>query len=248
MNKISPRARLGKNVSIGDFTVVHDNVVIGDNSVIESHCVIGRPCSAAKGKPLKLGAGAKIGSHSVLYEGSSFGPGLMTGHGVLIREKTSGGAGLKIGSQTDIEGTCAIGDYVFMHSAVHVSMFSKIGSFVYLFPRVQFTNDPFPPSTAFVEGIVIDDMAVVCAQSLIMPGVRIGLGSFVAAGSVVREKVADVHCVAGSPATVFCRLDQFCHPRYGPYHPWTNRFLSKYPKQALPLIKKIVRRIDAKLR
>ena len=48
--KVSPKAKLGARVSIGDFTIVHDNVVLGDDVVVENHCVIGSPTFPADGK------------------------------------------------------------------------------------------------------------------------------------------------------------------------------------------------------
>jgi UDP-3-O-[3-hydroxymyristoyl] glucosamine N-acyltransferase len=64
---VSPGARLGANVTIGDFTVVHENVEIGDNCVIHEHCLLGVKGPNTK-EPLSLGAGAIVRSHSVIYE------------------------------------------------------------------------------------------------------------------------------------------------------------------------------------
>lgn len=243
MNKISPKAQLGRNVVVGDFSIVGHNVVIGDDTIVGSHCHIGHPTRAAEGKPLVIGAGSHIRSHTTIYEGSTFGAGLSTGHGVLIREKTAAGVELQVGSQADIEGDCVIGDYVKIHSDVHVAQKSRLGNFVFLHPRVQFTNDPFPPSF-ITAGITIKDMAVVCTGSLLFPGVTIGLGSFVAAGSIVKADVPDAHCVAGQPAKVFSRLDRFFHPQHGLYHPWVLRFRSKYPAEAEARIKETIAQID----
>lgn len=48
--------------------------------------------------------------------------------------------------------------------------------------------------------IVIEDHVFIGARAIIMPGVRIGLGSIVAAGSVVTKSVPDYTIVAGNPA------------------------------------------------
>lgn len=48
--------------------------------------------------------------------------------------------------------------------------------------------------------IVIEDQAFIGARAVIMPGVRIGIGSIVAAGSVVTKSVPDYTIVAGNPA------------------------------------------------
>jgi acetyltransferase-like isoleucine patch superfamily enzyme len=244
--KISSKAKLGKNVSVGDFTVIHDDVVLGDDVTIGSHCAIGLPAGAAKGRPLVIGERSTVRSHSIVYQGSTLGPGLQTGHGVIIRELTEAGPGLQAGSQTDIEGHCTLGRYVKLHSDVHVAQGSRIGNFVYMHPRVQFTNDPFPPS--FIEkGVTVHDMAVIATGTLLFPGITIGLGSFVAAGSQVKHDVPDVTCVAGIPARFFARIDKFFLPEHGLYHPWIKRFREKYPADCQAEIDEVLKRINAAL-
>lgn len=71
---VSPSALLGKNISIGPFTIIHDNVSIGDNSVIGSHCVIGHPSKLTEEDYLNIGKDSHFRSHSVFHDGSSFGP------------------------------------------------------------------------------------------------------------------------------------------------------------------------------
>ena len=88
---------------------------------------------------------------------------------------------------------------------------------------------------------------MICTNSLLLPGITIGLGSFVAAGSVVKVDVPDVHCVAGNPAVVFSRLDRFFHPGHGLYHPWVLRFRARYPPESEPLMKQIIARINGVL-
>src|SRR4051794_24364963 len=126
-NPISPAARIGLKVTIGPFTIVHDNVEIGDGTVVESHCVLGYPTRFAEGQPLVIGPGSHIRSHSVFYGGSTFGGNLVTGNAVLVRENTRAGVNLQIGSQSDIQGDCTLGDWVRLHSSVHVAKGSEIG-------------------------------------------------------------------------------------------------------------------------
>ncbi|MFO1078881.1 MAG: N-acetyltransferase, partial [Planctomycetota bacterium] len=118
---VEPGAVLGRNVSIGPFTIVHANVVLADDVTIDSHCVIGQPTPLAGGRPLEIGPQSHIRSHSVFYAGSTLGAGLRTGHGVFVREGTVAGAGLQIGSQSEIQGDCRIGDFVKTHSSVHIA-------------------------------------------------------------------------------------------------------------------------------
>jgi len=55
---ISNKAKLGKNIHIGDFTVINDNVEIGDNTIVESGCNIG--------SNVKIGSNCKIEANSVI--------------------------------------------------------------------------------------------------------------------------------------------------------------------------------------
>lgn len=240
---VSEKAQIGKNVQIGPGTIVNDNVILGDNVTIEGHCIIGHPTKHAKGKPLVIGEGSHIRSHSVFYEGSTFGDRLITGHHLLIRENIVAGKNLQIGSYTELEGDMTIGHYVRMHSKVQLSKETKVGDFVWLFPRVQTSTDPLPPSK-IEEPITIGDMAVVAIGSLILPGSQIGIGCFVGAGSVVRGKVPDVHCVTGSPAKVFARLDKLVNFKHRLSYPWPKHNKDSYPEESYPLMDSIVEKIN----
>ena len=37
---IDSTSRIGTNVSIGPYSIIHPNVIIGDNTTIDSHCII----------------------------------------------------------------------------------------------------------------------------------------------------------------------------------------------------------------
>lgn len=57
--------------------------------------------------------------------------------------------------------------------------------------------------------IVIEDWAYIGSQSLLMPGVTIGEGALVAAGSVVTKSVPPRTVVGGNPARVLCTIDEY---------------------------------------
>lgn len=242
--KISSKATIGKNVHIGDFTTVFENVEIGDNTTIESNCIIGYHNESAQGKPLIISENSYIRSHSIFYEGSKFGPGLVSGHGVLARENCRAGKRFQIGTNSILDGDSTFGDYVRIHSSVIISKQTVIGDFVFIYPSVIILNDPFPPSP-LLEKVMINDLAVIAPYSVIYPGVTIGTGGFVAAGSHVKLDVPDAHCVAGSPAKVFATLDKFIHPKYGLYHPWIKRDIDKYPKEAHSFIEEKISKLEA---
>lgn len=57
--------------------------------------------------------------------------------------------------------------------------------------------------------VIIKDGAYIGAYSQIMPGVTIGEGSLVAAGSIVTKSVPDGVVVAGNPARFVCTVDDY---------------------------------------
>jgi acetyltransferase-like isoleucine patch superfamily enzyme len=231
---ISPKAQLGRNVKVGPFTVIHDDVVVGDETVIDGHCEIGYPTASAQGAALIIGARSLIRSHSIFYQGSRFGDGLVTGHRVTVREKTNAGEGLQIGTLSDIQGHCEIGNFVRTHSNVHIGQKSKIHDFVWLFPYVVLTNDPHPPSNVCV-GCEIQKFAVVATMSVVLPGVTVGEGALVAAHSSVSKDVLPHTVVGGSPAKFLCEASKI-KLRDGSgqsAYPWTQHFTRGYPESVI---------------
>lgn len=218
-------------MTIGDFTVVHDNVILGSDVVVESHCVLGYPTALSAGAPLIIGDGARIRSHSVFYEGSVFGPGLVTGHRVTIREKFKAGKNLQIGTLCDFQGHAEVGDYVRTHSNVHIGQETRIGNYVWIFPYTVFTNDPHPPSDGFSKGVIVDDFAVIATMCCLMPGVRVGTRSLVGAHSLVTKSVEPDTVVGGVPAKKLCMASDIkLRDGSGPAYPWMRHFHRGYPE------------------
>lgn len=228
---ISKKAQIGINVTIGDFVTIHDNVVIGDNCIIESYTELGVPNHLSNGDNLIIGKNSHIRSHSIFYEGSIFGDGLITGHRVTVREKTSAGKGFQIGTLSDIQGHCNIGDYVRTHSNVHIGQHSEIGNFVWIFPYVVLTNDPHPPSNVML-GVTLDDFAVIATMSVILPGAHIAKGVLVGAHSSISGKTEEDMIYSGSPAKCIGPTSKL-KLRDGsrkPAYPWRKHFTRGYPK------------------
>lgn len=228
---VADGAMLGSDVEVGPFSVIHDGVQIGSGSRIGSHCSIGEPTGLSSGQPLVIGEGALIRSHAVLYEGSTFGARLETGHHVSIREGTRAGENLRVGTQCDVQGDSVIGDFVRLHSSVFVAKYCTIENFVWMFPHSVLLNDPHPPSDAEQVGVIVEHFAVISAQACIAPGIRIGARSLVAASSMVTHDVEPDTVVMGSPArpsgptsSVLSR-DGSGRSAY----PWTARFERGYP-------------------
>jgi UDP-3-O-[3-hydroxymyristoyl] glucosamine N-acyltransferase len=227
---VSPKAKIGTNVFIGPFTIVHQNVVIGSNSNIGSHCEIGVNTPLAFDECLVIGESSLIRSHSVLYMGSSFGAQLTTGHRVTVREKTKAGRNLQIGTLSDIQGHCEIGDFVRFHSNVHIGQHSKIGNYVWIFPYVVLTNDPHPPSNVTL-GVTIEDYVAIATMSVILPGAVLKSGALIAAHSSISKTVDSDTVVGGSPAKFICKTDQIKLKDGSNLsaYPWRQHFHRGYP-------------------
>lgn len=241
---VAAGAELGRDVVIGHGTIVHDRVAIGDGARIGEHCVIGLGVPDAG--PLRIGAGSVIRSHSVLYEGSDLGERLETGHHVLIRAGVRAGANLRLGTQAALEGRLRIGDYVRIQGYSVLGPGSEVGDFAWIFPRCTLTNDPLPPSHV-VEGVSIGDAAVVCTNVTVLPGVRVGLGAFVAAGAVAGEDVPAASILRGDgryggPVTGLMHLPS------GTRHPWLRHYADAFPDDAQGRLAELFERVRAAAR
>lgn len=228
---ISPKAKIGNNVSVGAFSIVNDNVEIGDNTIVESHCELGVINGLSGNEPLIIGKNSHIRSHSIFYAASVFGEKLITGHRVTVREKTLAGENLQIGTLSDIQGHCEIGDYVRFHSNVHIGQQSKIGNYVWIFPYVVLTNDPHPPSDTLI-GVTVKDYAVIATMSVVLPGAVIERGVLVGAHSSIKGVTEQDMVYAGNPAKKICetaRIKLTNDPEKSAY-PWRKHFSRGYPE------------------
>jgi acetyltransferase-like isoleucine patch superfamily enzyme len=226
---VDPAADLGRGVEIGPFSIVHGGVELGAGSVVGSHCELGHP-AAGGSSPLRIGPGALIRSHSVLYAGSTFGDGLQTGHRVTLREGIDAAEDLRVGTLSDVQGDTAVGRHVRLHSGVFVAKGATIGDFVWVFPHVVLTDDPHPPSDGHNAGVTLERFAAVAASAVLLPGVRVGEGALVAAGTLVRADVPPGMLCAGVPGTVRGPVDRIqLADGSGPAYPWRRHFHRGYP-------------------
>ncbi len=157
MNSISSKARIGQNVSLGNYVTISDDVEIGDNSVIESYCHLGYS-NGREGGELVIGENAHIRSHSVCYLGARIGADLVTGHHTIIRENCSIGDGFQLGAGSIVMGELEIGDHVKTGSRVEIGQQSTVGNCVWIFLNTTLINDKYPPSLE-IDGHTIADLA-----------------------------------------------------------------------------------------
>jgi NDP-sugar pyrophosphorylase family protein len=243
--QIHPSAKLGTGVKVGVGTRIGASAIIGDGCVIGDQCTIGHEAGGEwKGKPLILGAGSVVRSHTVIYEGNDLGADSQTGHHVLIREGTKCGPNLRIGSYSDIEGDCTIGDCARLHGYVHIGRGSRLGNFVHLYSLTILLNDPLPPSEA-LDPVTLEDGAVVAVATTVMPGTIMRVGSFAAARTVVAGEIPAGAVVEGSQGRIATHVTFLANFAHGIRHPWTRNFAGRYPDWAQERLKALEQTIIA---
>jgi acetyltransferase-like isoleucine patch superfamily enzyme len=196
--------------------LVYPNVEIGEGTVVEPGVVLGMPPRGARPGDLRtrIGPGGHIRSGTVIYGGVTIGARVNTGHGALIREDNVIGDECSIGTHAVLEPGNRIGDRTRVHSHCFLEHVT-LGRGVFLGPGVVFTDDPHPACPRYLEcvlGATVADDVSIGGNATILPGVRIGAGALVGAGSVVAHDVQAGTVVAGCPATLKKEIRELvCH-------------------------------------
>lgn len=179
-------AKLGKNCKVQDdvtlglkYTEDCKEAIIGDNAVIR------------KG--------------TIIYADVQIGDNLTTGHYALIREKTRIGNRVVVGTNVVIDGNVEIGSFVKLETNVYIPTHTKIENHVFIGPGATLTNDKYPQRMRDKYkpiGPILEESVSIGAGAVILPEVRIGEGSFVAAGSVVTKDIPSWSLAIGVPARI----------------------------------------------
>lgn len=178
---------------------------IGKNPTFFEPVQIGFPSREHLGKEewpgAKIGDNCTIRSGTIIYSDVIIGDNCQTGHNTLIREHTVIGNHTAIGTAAVIDGNVTIGHDVSIQSQAYIPPATTIGNHVFIGPNVVITNDRYPPTgIGGMQGATIEDYAAIGANSTLVPGVKIGRGAFVAAGSVVTKDVPPYTMAMGNPA------------------------------------------------
>ena len=165
--------------------------------------IVGYPVSRGSAAPLVIGAGARLRSGTVLYDGSTIGLRLQTGHGVVIREGCDVGDDVSAWTNSVIDYGCRIGNRVKIHCNCYVAQYSELEDDVFLAPGVTIANDLYPGNSRSAElmaGPRIGAGAQIGVNVTILPFVRIGAGALIGAGSVVTRDIPAAVVAFGNPA------------------------------------------------
>ena len=124
---------------------------------------------------------------------------------VVILPDATIGSDVNICANCLVENDVLIGDRVTIKSGVQIWDGLCIEDDVFVGPNATFANDHFPrskkPPKHFLKTL-IQKGASIGANATILPGITVGSGALVGAGSVVTRDVPANAIVAGNPATI----------------------------------------------
>ncbi len=180
---VDPKAELGRNVSIGPYSVVEGDCVIGDDCVIDAHVKIARHTTVGAGSRIYFGA--VIGDDP---QDHRFVPGVRAftriGENVTLREYVT------IHRSPFADAVTSVGDGTLLMAFVHVGHDARIGR------RVTVANN-----SVFAGHVIVEDGAVVSAYVLVHQFCRIGAYCMIGGRTLVRQDVPPF-CMLGEDNTV----------------------------------------------
>ena len=193
--------------------VIHERVSLGADSVVDDFVLLGvLPRGYHAGDlETRIGMGAHIRSHTVIYASNLIGVRFQTGHGVMIRELNEIGDDVSIGTHSIIEHHVHIGNGARIHSNAFDPEYSIVEDGAWIGPHVVLTNALYPLSPSAksnLQGPHLLPGAKIGANATLLPGVVIGRNALVGAGSVVVHNVPDGKIVVGNPARVIGEVSQ----------------------------------------
>jgi acetyltransferase-like isoleucine patch superfamily enzyme len=182
---------------------------LGEDVQVDEGALVGYIAGRLKErKLLKIGAGARIRHGSVVYEGSTIGAKLETGHGVVIREENVIGSGLRIWNNSTIDYGCWIGNDVRIHTNCYIAQYTTIEDDVFMAPGVTIANDPCPTCSLCMKGPTLRKGVRVGVNVTLLPHIEIGAHSVIAAGAVVTKDIPPYSLVVGNPGRVTKTVDK----------------------------------------
>lgn len=177
---------------------------VGKGSKIDETAIVGLRYREGSHPP-KIGKNAVIRAWSIIYDDVSIGDNFATGHFVLIREYTEIGDDVLIGTLSVIDGECRIGSNTRIQTGVYIPRNTFIGESVFIGPNAVLLNDKYPlrkRDEVKLVGPRIEDNVTVGSNSTLLPGIKVGEGTFIAAGSVVTKDVSPWSLAIGVPAKI----------------------------------------------
>lgn len=199
LSSIHPNAKLGSNVTVDPFAVIHDNVIIGDDTHVMSHVVI-LPFSRI-GKHCRLFPGTVIGAipQDLKYMGEE--TTVEIGDHTTIREFATINRGTKDKWKTSIGNHCLLMAYS------HIAHDCFVGNHVILANGVQLAGH-----------VEVGDFAIVGGLCGVQQFTRIGKHAYVGGQSAIRKDVPPYVKAAREPISYMGINVVGLHRRNFPHH------------------------------
>lgn len=181
-----------------------DNAQIGEGTIVEPDVQAGFQYHPDAKKAI-IGSNGILRSGTIIYGDVVAGDYFQTGHYTIIRAMVEIGDYCTVSNHSTLEGLIRMGNGVRIMSNVYVPSRTLIGNNVFIGPGVTFLNDKYPGRTDVMStpvGATIEDEVVIGGGVVILPGVRIGMGSFIAAGALVNRDVPPYSLVIGVPGKI----------------------------------------------
>jgi acetyltransferase-like isoleucine patch superfamily enzyme len=211
---IADGAVIEEGVDLRPLVTIYPGVRLGRGAVVMENAVLGRrPLSNGNitrqphwDPELVIGPGSIIGCGAVVYAGSRFGERVLLGDHACVREGVVLADEVVIGRATTVLYDVTVGAFTRIHDHVHVVGNARIEEYVFLATSITMSNDRGIFLTRYglepqeLQSVRIRRFACLGSGATLLPGVEIGVGGMVGAGSVVTKDVADWTIVAGVPA------------------------------------------------
>lgn len=181
-----------------------ENASVGEGTILEPDVTVGFRYHKDCG-PAHVGKNGIIRKGTLIYGDVTLGDYFQSGHYVVIRAKVRAGDYCTVLNHSTLEGIIRMGTGVRIMSHVYIPSRTWFGDHVFVGPGVTFLNDRFPGRVDKMEtprGATIEDDVMIGGGCTILPGVRIGRRSFIAAGATVIADVPPMSFVAGVPGRV----------------------------------------------
>jgi UDP-3-O-[3-hydroxymyristoyl] glucosamine N-acyltransferase len=154
------------------------------------------PCAIRSDKfpGVWIGSEPVIGNHCLIFGNVFIGNNFRCGDHVLIRDSTAIGDEVTIGNRTFIDAGVAVADCVTIGDEVCIPRFTRIGGQVVISSHVRLLAEPgFQKAIAQrYRDIILEDGCTIGENAVIGPGVCVGSGARVEAGTIVMENVPPV--------------------------------------------------------
>jgi len=208
---VSTDATIGPGSVIHPFAVISAGVIIGSDVEVFPGALIGKEPKGAGAisrvpifaRRIHIGDGSVIGPHAVVYYDVEIGANTLVGDSASIREECRIGERCIISRCVTLNYHCIVGDRTKVMDGTHLTGNMSVGNDVFISVNVSTTNDNAMGQEGYAEHVVgpeIADHAVIGAAATLLPGVLIGQGATVGAGSVVTRDVPANGTVLGVPA------------------------------------------------